>query len=877
MIISRAANSKFRALSLIRCYRKRVKSQISHVNQVKDRQNDLFKPQEVKMRAESPDSVEKKLKKLGFKSLEESGSSEELFVDYLNSSPSPFKKSRSELDKLKKSGAENQNDASNRMELLFDFMLEESEREIKRLDSMGPVQMQKLQNQHIEAQRGFEGDRRNINSEKELERAIFKDLEQASNAQDSERSLLPNTERMFRVLSDLNMRKLASAGIISPDQMVGAFEASKVIPLRNIRLRGVLLAGHLIYSLGRVRMDPVNESFYIEALVYYGFYKKALELFNSNRRKVNQRWWYEMGMMICLRANHLAQFDRLLQLTMDSFGSDYVAPRILRTAIRKKLYIRDYVGSGTLTDLFTKMTATYGWRPSKIESRDNSKSLYFTNEVQADQFLNQKEQPTELDYVALIQYHFFRKRKDEALMLLLKLAMLPDMDKELLASVMWKLKIHLLQSFDVLKNELQASFSTETDFPISLLQEAFKTAQLQSGIHELPQQHKHILFDNISAVALHPSLVKHVEDLADELLKGLDKFESKGSGREYSLKIQNVLKALLKNDKEVPALELLNKVEKPLEDEENHSTQFTKANAHHYAVFVDYYSAKAQNTKVANDIISYENKIERLVTNVNEKGIKYNAMLLSSLLQHYRKTGNLDNCFNIINTILNYKANPETDDRFGHLLSFFERREITKPLYLEIWKCFALYYSYFDNGLGVTELRSNHGAWTRNVSKERAKINVHPACDYRTLFKTMVLEDNILPDTYFYQLIIKALVRVRDWSYIPALLKYMSDVNGIEPDEKSLRFINGGLRLEYIAIEREMLISDKEEIHKCLTSLMNRARRIVENQIKAGTILKESHDNDKQQILENILDFLKEYRSDELIKVNLALEELDLN
>ncbi|SCU94377.1 LAFA_0F21462g1_1 [Lachancea sp. 'fantastica'] len=881
MNLSTQLRSSLRSPAFVRFYRKRIKPSTSHIPQVKTHQNDLFRPQELKMQAESPEKVEKELKRLGFKTLEETRSSEELFLDYVNSSSSssfPLKKSQSKLDELGKKAANSiacQDVNVNRMELLFDFILEESEREIERLEKIGPMQMQRLQEKHRTNQHEFEGDRSNPRSEKELEKAVFQDLESASRSESST-SFIPGTERMYRVLSDINMRRLASAGVISTDQMVRAFEAAKTIPLRNIRLRGILLAGHLIYSLEKVRMDPVNESFYIEALVYYGFYKKALELFNSNRQKVNQRWWYEMGMMICLRANHLVQFDKLLNHTLSTFDSKYVAPRILRAAVRKKLYIRDFAGSEKLTGMFIDIAKANGWRSSNMEKKRIDQNVFFANEEQADLFLNKKELPTELDYVALIQYHLFRKRKESGLQLLIQLAMLPKMDIELLTSVILRLKFHLLENFDVLKGDLEPLLTNGTSIALSHLQEAFDRAQQASGIARLPPQYKHILFDSTVLIASYPSLVKNAEDFTNQLLNRESTSEQTSSRREYSLKIHNVLKTLLKDDKESSAWDLLERVEKSFPSEKEASTDNSAANAHHYAVFIDFYSAKAHKTKTGKDIDRYEKKIEEMVARIDEKGIQYNSMLLSSLLQHYRKSGNLDNCFNIINAILNYRASPDTEDQFRHLLSFFKRREITKSLYLEIWRCFSLYYSYFENGLGVTEIRSNHGAWKRNVLRERSKINVHPICDLRFLFKSMVQTDNILPDAFFYQLIIKAFTRVRDWSFLPALLKHMSEVSGIEPDKKSIRFLNGGLRLEYIALEREKLIADGRTDQNSLSSLVNTARRTVENKIKAGTILKESDEKDANQIIGNILDFLEHHRDHELAQVNVALEELDL-
>ncbi|SCV02304.1 LANO_0F16622g1_1 [Lachancea nothofagi CBS 11611] len=877
MNLSRASGTRIKGLSQVRFYRKRLKSRSSHVSQVNRHQNDLFLPQEYKLRAESAETVEKDLKRLGFKSLQEAGSVDDLFVDYLDSSSSPFKKASSEFSTLKSTLANVESlDSSNRMKALFEYLIAESEREVRRLESMGPEQIQKM-HKRSQAHEDFEGDRGEINSEKELERAIMRDVQNAARSQDTE-VLLPNTERMFRILSDLNMRKLAGANIISVENMVASFELAKIIPIHSFRQRGILLSGHLIYSLGNVRMDPVNESFYIESLVYYGFYKKALALFNSNRQKVNQRWWYEMGMMVCLRANHLAQFDNLLQYTLEAFGPDYLAPKVLRTAIRKKLYVRDFVGSEKLTNLFLKTVAANGWRPSTFEERRNSQEIFFDDQKQADQFLNQKEHATEMDFVALIQYHLFRKQKDKALKIFSQLLSSPNIERELLTTVLIKLKFHLLKSFDILKNDLLSYLSNNADNYIRLAEESFNKAAHQSSVEKLREKYENIFFDDITAIASKPWVAQNVENFVINSLPQSNSCKGVDSSRSSSMQTQNVLKSLLNNDKELQALKLLETLESLPPDREESAAFVKKANAHHYNVFVEYYSKKAQRTQNPKDRSKYEKKIEEVVTRVNEQNVRYNSTLLSSLLQHYRTKVDLDNCFIIINQVLNVKdVEVSTESPFKNLMSFFERREITKSLYYQIWKTFALYYSFFDNGLGTTELRSNYRAWKRNVLKERSKINVHPSCNYRELFEEMVLKDNVLPDAQFYETIIRALVHVREWSYIPAVIKYMSQINGIRVDKKLLRYINGGLRLEYIAIEREKLRDGGCTVHEFTTPIINSARRVVENKIKSGEILNESNTDRDFQITKNILGFLEEIRPDELLQVQTALEQLDLH
>lgn len=741
----------------LRFYRKRLKPLQNHIAQVNAHQNDLSQAKVYKLRADSPETVERDLRKLGFQTIQDSDAVEDMFVEYLDSSKSPFKKSSQHLNAFRKILSGNRSEDQDRMKVLFNYLLKESEREVRRLENMGPEQLHKLQQMSQPEDQGH--DRSEITSEKELEKALIQDL-MASSSTKSENSLLPNTESMFRVLSDLNMNKLADADIISVDQMVSAFEISKLLPVYKFKQRGVLLSGHLIYSLGNVRMDPVNESFYIEALVYYGFYKKALELFKSRCKDVKQRWWYEMGMMVSLRANHLRQFDRLLEHTLSTFGDNYVSPKVLRTGIRKKLSMKDFDGSEALTSLFLRVVSTHGWKPSTQEKRKSAHNIMFKDQSQADSFLNEIEHITEADFVAVIQYHLFRGKSDKAIQLLAECIKLPDIGKDELSAVITTLKLHLLKNFDVLKNDLAGLLTEEH---LDALRKSYDSAVGKIISDKVRDSCNDILFDSISAIGTQLSLASNIESfILEGHSRNYEDDKLAMNTASHSRKLQGLLKSLLKRSKESKALELLQKMEASIQTgksslNENNSALLPPANAHHYAVFVEYYSRNAQSSSNTPHLKEYEKKIEGMVSRINGLNIPYNAVLLTALLTHYRLTSNIDNCFNIINPLLDSTCVKIDDfDYNEELLSFFERREITKPLYNQIWKSFILYFSLFDNGLGITEVRSNQRAWKYRNGAERSKVSVHPHFDLRALFVSMVQKDNILPDVQLYCTVIQA-------------------------------------------------------------------------------------------------------------------------
>ncbi|CUS24878.1 LAQU0S21e00496g1_1 [Lachancea quebecensis] len=881
MISCRGIFARARLGPQIRFYRKRLKPRFNHIPQVNSLQNERLQSKELRLQADSPESVERDLRKLGFREIDESGPVDDMLVNYLESSKSPFKKSSQHLNSLKNTLGSNKNPNQNRMRALFDFLLKESEQEVRRLESMGPEQLLMLQEIHDSEKSNDSAEE--ISSERELEKAILRELMESSQLEE-DRSLLPNTECLFRVLSDLNMNRLAKEDIISLEQMVGAFEVSKLLPAYKLRQRGILLSGHLIYSLGTVRMDPVNESFYIESLVYYGFYKKALELFNTYRQKVEKRWWFEMGMMVSLRANHIRQFDRLLENSLKTFGNNYVSPKVLRTAIRKKLYLRDYQSSERLTNLLVSVASTYGLKSSASQQQHNLHGIIFQNESQADDFLNEKEQVTEADFVAIIQYHFFRKREDSALALLAEFVKLPDVNKSILSTALVNLKLHLLRSFEVLEKDMHSLLSGKD---MKLLRQAFHSATRRFPVDTLQKKFGTVLFDSVSDIASQPILTQNLEQYVASNLESLPRNpENSQEENAQSKKLHSLLKELLKIGKEDQAALLMKETSPVTSNFQEPSPSLNEddlpgINAHHYALWIDHYSKKAQKAKNLREKNHYETKIKEIVEKVNKNDIQYNSVLLTSLLTHFRITANLDNCFNIINPLMEFRCSKTGDfkESDSKLLSFFERREITKSLYLQIWRTLMLYFSRFENGLGITEIRSNQKAWKYKISAERSKISVHPNYDFRTLFRLMVLEDNVLPDRPFYHTIIQAFIRTRDWAYIPAVLRYMRCVNGIEIDRKLQRYINGGLKLEYIAVERERIESQKadgSQIQKFTTPIVNTARRNVENRIKNGDILGEVGTDYNLKVEQNVLEFLRDHRSHEMDRVQQAFKEVGI-
>lgn len=875
-----------------RNFRKRARYPSTHIPQVRNvESNDSFGAKELRLHADSAEKVVEDLKKLGFRDVNQLNSAEETLLEYLDHTKTDFKKSSKNLNRFKTALSNEKKESNNRMKVLFDYILTESESEIKRLDSLGVEGLEKIQQQAKQKKLSNNGGFQAMTSEKELEKALVGDLISAS--EDGKESPLKNTEFLFQILADLNMRKLADADLVTIEQMVQAFEISKLIPVPEFRLRGVLLSGHLIYSLGRVRMDPVNESFYIDALTYYGLYKRAFELFNSNKDKINQRWWYEMGLMVTIRANYLRQFDVLLRMMSEKFQQPYVRIQVLKAAIKKKLFVRDICGAEKLTEKFLDIVRTYGWKPSDPQRNQNRINALttFQEQSEAESFLDEIEIPTEHDFATIIYYHLHSKNEATALKLMAKYVELPGIDTNSYQYLFLRLKVYLLRDFGKLRKDIKPHLNPKAaEQKLNDLETCFNDIIGEMNITQVKKSFDQIFFDSLISLAVNPALTQAVQDFV------VQKWvipPANGTKVERTIdeskKFRGILKVLLSGGKEKEALELLSKMEKLNTDTQNSPESrgqgfFCGANAYHYAAVIDYYNIKSLNGKKSKTV-RYSSKVEEIVNRINTLNIPYNGVFLTSLLKYYTALGDLNNCFNIINPLLNLKAInaelAEVDN--NNLLSFYDRRDITRPLYVEIWKAYKEYYKLFVNLDNVVNKKSNYVAWKHKVKSTKAKTITHPQFSVRTLFNVMIHQDNILPDAYFYYIIIYTLIKSKDWACLPAVLKYMTEVHGLPLTARLSKYIMGGLESEYIVLENFRLRYEQKDTIKAANhpiATLNNAKRNVETMRQEGSILGRTEDSSEKTVngvIYDVLQFLNYKNKGDLSEVKRACKELQID
>ncbi|QLL34191.1 hypothetical protein HG536_0G00480 [Torulaspora globosa] len=843
----------------VRFYRKRGPS-TSHITALKSKKL-LRDERSSNLNGNGLNEMQKGLRGLEFEELDVEKSLEDVMLGYFERASSTFKRSSSNFKSLKKQlTAEGVTD-DDKANVLFSYLLQEASLEIKRFETMNKEQLRALR----ETRRDDMLHER-VDSEKELEAGLVSSLFMPSSENET---YLMSLDLIYEILTDLNNKKKPiGSKVLSIEQLVEAFELAKIVPIEGRRKRGIFLAGNLIYARGNVRMDPVNESFYIESLVNYGLYRKAYNLFETNREKVDERWWYEMGMMVALRANYLQKFERLLAMLDEKFpGYPYVSPRILKLAIKKKLFLRDLGSANALTTRLLDIVTTFGLNSSQDRAQ---KTVDFASEDEADMYLNERELPTSYDLLTVADYHLFRKNFNTAYKV-----MATYLDKVGNSELGYqyfvvRMKLNLLRDIKSLKSSLQTHMSPEiADFCLEKLQNTFDRIVKEANVDNSMCQD--LLFDSIDSLVKDPLLTKTVEGLIVSSLRDKDLLSPSKS-------FHSVLKLLLASGREADAMKVLSSMEQASKQCGQHKAGsnehfFSEANAHHYAEFIEYYALQAVRRRKQRE--AYQKKVSQILDRMSSLGVPYNSVFLSKLLMFYRQSDDFENSFTLINRILEEKrvqSNPPDADR----TSFYNRRDITRGLYAEIWKLCSSYYYVFARELHTVEMKSNYGVWKENASKIVKATKVHPNFSIRTLFRTMVNDDNILPDERMYFTILVTFMKKRDWQAIPGILAAMIEVHGLSFPKNLSDYLRKGLDREHIMLERRQL-KGRATLDQLTGAEPGFSDQLPKNNFGPEGTVKEI--NNYSKLIEDILLLQKQKYPDDknFFLVSEALEELQFS
>ncbi|AET38897.1 Sov1p Ecym_3411 [Eremothecium cymbalariae DBVPG len=768
------------------------------------------------------------------------------FIHLLELKNPGFKKSVLNLRRLKiklKSLPPGSND---KFKEVFDYLLRECEGEITRMQTMSPEKFKEtVDNNKL---RELEMKKIKAKSETELSDVMFHEL-LMKNRDDS---IFQNTEELFRLMLDL---VTTGDKIISVEQMVQAFELSKLIPSTIHRLRGIFLSGRLLYSLGTVRMDPVNESFYIEALLYHGHFRQAIHLFETYKDKVDQRWWYEIGMMTLLRANKIHKFDQLFKRSLEKFGSDYFRSTVIKTAIQKKLYMRDFAAADRLTDFFLDIADRYGCaRDERIESHMKT----FENEEQANLYLNAIQKPTDKDFNSIIQAHVFRKNQKTALKTFAKYIQRPEFGDADWSYCITKMQLPLLKDYEFLKEAIEPFLEPGLEAErLKKLERIFNVSLEKLGVPEIKRALDVILYQNINRFTLDS---KTTDLIHKYIVRNWISPTETINDDDLSKKFYGILKILLANGKIESSKKLVKKLE-----ESDGSNYYPKVNGHHYAAIIDYYLRKVLLTKSRAKRASYSKEVTTIFDGMKKMQLDFNSRVISSLLAFYRNMPDFNNCFALINRLFDYKlAQSDATDQKINLSPFYGRRIINVDLYGEVWRCYLSYYTKKSDWT-LLHHTSNSVGWKNHVMQTMKETKIHPTHSMLLLFKTMVEDDNILISSNLYGTIIRSFIKGRNWTSLPAVIEYMRSSHGVELEKRLKAYVEESLKREYVAFERQKLGIINSTLSS--PSKLAVAKKRVDDMINNNVILKSHTDNDVDDTIIKLLEYLSKVNKEDISTV----------
>ena len=765
--------------------------------------------QEILLVGNNQKEVESNLAKLGFEQLDidkdinPGGStatttnySDSLFLKYLKHFNTGFKQSNRNFNLL--TNEFKANPQSDKLASLLTYFLKEATLEIRRLKNFTPDQINNL----IETN-SKELVEESMDSTDNLEQYILNDFANENNKE----NYLIHTNFLLKLLTNLinDPEFKPSPTTVSMEQLVDIFEFSKLIPIQQKRQQGIMCSANLIYGTGKVKMDPVNESFYINSLVAFGNYKDALKLFNSRKDTFIEKWWYTIGLNILLASNNLRGFKHLL-VEMDQLFPDnnpYLSIKVIKFAIKKFLKIDNLNMANELTDRFLDIVKLSGL---SMSNNTESKFQMFQDDNEANQYLNQIEIPTQLDFITIINYFIYKGNMTIVSKLFQIYLTLPE-TTENYSDLILRTNINLLKDFDSFKNLVTTNnqCSNSTIENMKLLENEFN--KIVSNYNTKDNVINGLLFDNIRDLSSNYNLSASIRNFINDQISE-DSNDSKLSvknTKEYNILLGNLLHC----GKYEKCEQILEKLENAYKDNSRTEPQ---VNAHIYSIFVDHYHNLSVTKQKRFPLTELDNNVQNLLIRINDLNVPYNSIFISTLLKYYKGRKNLRSCFKIINAVFDQESNTQDNDLFKSNL--FHRREVNEALYYEIWKT---YYNYYSNESRSTNLKT--GITLNQKLKNsflRKKVNgditMVPTFTLEWLLKNMITKDNLLLNARLYQIVIAVFIKSNNWSSLPAVICLMTNTHGVNISMDMFSYILSGLKNHYIKFEMWKLRSNNKEM-----------------------------------------------------------------
>lgn len=802
----------------------------------------------------SPQAVEQSLQKLNLSPLPVESQSNLQFVDlYLKKlNVMNYKRTTNHLNRfqsqIKKLKVENDVEL---YRLVVKYLVEEADMEIKRFAQFGADYLMKSRLDFLQTHQDPE-----IKGQSEdIETFVMDNIISDSNTSNDDCPYLSHLQSLFNILNELRINpEMKWDQYISVDQLVEIFEMSKLIPDPEWSEKGIFLSASILYSTKKIRMDPVNESFYINSLIRFGHNKTGFQLFRSNKDNMKEKWWMEIGLMLSLVNNNLRSFQKLLYEMDETYPNATLSPKILKLAIRKyaKISSNNNIKLNLLLNKFINSIKINGIRKHRDEIPE--KMVNFTDEQEANQYLNRIELISYDDIVSVVNSLLFNKRTELIGPFLHRILSLKDVDETFWDILIIKTKLKLLKDFDSIKSLLPRSHDTSPATKKNLNQfEGIFNKITSKYIEENDPVIDLLLFDNINDLVSNYRLPVEIEELLQTIMSP-DNAEI-----EVSKYFDVLLKSFLSVGDLTKAQELLKIMERMRTDPEfalKNNTKYPPIDIEHYTTMVRYYTSKAVISRAPGIWKSTEQIITEITNKVNLFNLPYSSSFITRLIIFYRENKDFNRCFLIINETLSQSKLVKETAATGVDQAKSSNPLLRQKLYFEIWKVYFQFYRIASLELITTGTQKNLKKWTSFYNTFQRASVLKPSVDLVSLFETMVQSDNVLPDETFCKLIISTFMKARNWSSIPAILTYFTQIFNIELDSSFISTILTGVRKEFIAKETQSILKNDHSLSLIEAKIKAKQEsKILEENEK---ILSSSSNEDMiNSLLENIFLLLK--------------------
>lgn len=814
-----------------------------------------------------------------------------------------FKRTTTHLNRFRIFLNKKQQTMDNNNILLFkyviEYLIEESDMEVKRLIQFGPIDLIQSRLDNILTETN---DKNLVNMDsdpqEDIETFVLNNLFDKNF--DLEYPYLSHLQSLFHILNELRINNTIQWDqYISIDQLVNIFEMSKTIPDQIWKDRGVFLSASLLYSNGKIRMDSVNESFFINTLIKFGYYKYGFKLFQTKKDDIKEKWWIEMGMMLSLVSNNLRTFQKLLY-EMDhqydhnangtkSTPNTYLSPKVLKFAIKKysKIYSSKSNKLQFLLNRFIENIQMYGIQ-NQSKSFENQPDINFENENEANSYLNKIVPISYNDIVSVINSLLYNKHLDLIGPFLNKILSLKDIDPSIWHIILIKTKLNLLKDFNCIKsilpkfNETPSKLHNLANFEDVFNQVTSKYLKEKNVVIDM------LLFDSLDDLVTNYRLPINLENILEKLLtSNNNQLHNINDSSNNKIKLSQYFNVLLKSflscGNLLKANKLIRLMEKVRTDKDfalQHQGKYPPIDINHYTTMIKYYTNKRTKHHKPKVWKQKEKKIIEVTDKVNAFGFQYTSSFITKLLIFYRENRDYNRCFQIINKTLRSNQYLKSEISSAEIS---EIKSITpflrQKLYFEIWKIYFQFYKHGSLELITTGDQTNIKNWKLYHNSLQKKTLIKPEVDLLTLFDNMVNRDNVLPNSRFSQLILATFMKSRDWTSIPAIITQLIHVFNIELDKEFSSKISIGIKKEFIATETKHLLQKNKNM-SFLEAKQQAKKEAKSLEYDKNNPIFQPNDSDKNltSLLGNILLLLK-YQNQydkEFVRVKRAYRKLNL-